>query len=140
MLREVKRSQGSPAARRLPFMDSLLLVIHQVLDLTNFDHCVVWAACMLGCFGFLRSAEFTVPNLASFSPATHLSVASLSPCSDKSVKDRSVPSRMPHPYWSGKGTPLHSSGIAGLPLPAGKCPCPGVLIGEWSTSVPLNPD
>ena len=32
---------------------------------------------MLGYFGFLRAAEFTVPNLASFSPASHLSVADI---------------------------------------------------------------
>ena len=77
VLRGVKRSQGAPAARRLPITDSLLLVIHRALDLTNFDHCAFWAACMLGYFGFLRAAEFTVPNLASFSPAIHLSVADM---------------------------------------------------------------
>ena len=31
-----------------------------------------WAACNLTFFRFLRSAEFTVPNLASFSPSIHL--------------------------------------------------------------------
>ena len=77
VLRGVKRSQGSPAAQRLPITDSLLLVIHRALDLTIFDHCTFWAACMLGYFGFLRAAEFTVPNLASFSPASHLSVADI---------------------------------------------------------------
>ena len=45
-----------------------------------------WAACTLGYFGFLRSAEFTVPNLASFSPELHLSVA------DVSVDSRLSPS------------------------------------------------
>ena len=69
VLRGVKRSQGSSAAQRLPITDSLLLVIHRALDLKFFDHCAFWAACMLGYFGFLRAAEFTVPNLASFSPA-----------------------------------------------------------------------
>ena len=34
-----------------------------------------WAACNLAYFGFLRSAEFTVPSLASFSPSIHLGVA-----------------------------------------------------------------
>ena len=34
-----------------------------------------WAACNLAYFGFLRSAEFTVPNLASFSPSIHLGLA-----------------------------------------------------------------
>ena len=77
VLRGVKRSQGSPAARRLPITDSLLLVIHQALDLNIFYHCTFWTACMLGYFGFLRAAEFTVPNLASFSPAGHLSVADI---------------------------------------------------------------
>ena len=77
VLRRVKRSQGSQAAQRLPTTDSLLLVIYRALDLKVFDHCTFWAACMLGYFGFLRSAEFTVPNLASFSPAIHLSVADI---------------------------------------------------------------
>ena len=34
-----------------------------------------WAACNLAYFGFLCSAEFTVPNLASYVPAIHLGVA-----------------------------------------------------------------
>ena len=32
---------------------------------------------MLGYFGFLHATEFTVPNLVSFSPAIHLSVADI---------------------------------------------------------------
>jgi len=34
-----------------------------------------WAACNLVYFGFLHSAEFTVPNLASYVSAIHLGVA-----------------------------------------------------------------
>ena len=75
VLRGVKCSQGSPAAQRLPITDSLLLVIHRPLDLKIFDHCAFWAAWMLGSFGFLSAAEFTVPSLTSFPPAIHLSVA-----------------------------------------------------------------
>ena len=73
----VKHSQGSPAAQRLLITDRLLLVIHRALDLKIFDHCAFWAACMLCYFGFLRAAEFKVPNLASFSPDIHLSVAGI---------------------------------------------------------------
>jgi len=40
------------------------------------------AACTLAYFGFLRSAELTVPNLASFSPALHLGVVDISVDSD----------------------------------------------------------
>ena len=75
VLRGVKRSQSYPAAQHPPITDSLLLVIHCVLDLKIFYHCAFWAACLLGYFGFLRAAKFTVPNLASFSPAIHLSEA-----------------------------------------------------------------
>lgn len=78
VMRGIKRSQGSPAAWRLPVTDSIVSLVHQSLDLSSFDHCVFWAACTLGYFGFLRSAEFTVPNLASFSPELHLSVADVS--------------------------------------------------------------
>ena len=43
---------------------------------------MLWAACTLAYFGFLRSAEFTVPNLASFSPALHFGVVDISVDSD----------------------------------------------------------
>ena len=58
------------------------MIIFGFLDLSIFDHCTFWAACNLTYFGFLRSVEFTVPNLASFSPALHLSVRDISVDSD----------------------------------------------------------
>ena len=61
VLRVFTRSLGSPAARHLPITDSLLLVIHRMLDLNIFYHCAFWAACMLGSFGFLRAAELRSP-------------------------------------------------------------------------------
>lgn len=48
----------------IEFMDT----IHLALDLTII-------ACMLAFSGFLCSAEFTIPNLASFWPTFHLTVA-----------------------------------------------------------------
>ena len=103
VLRGIKRSQGSPAAQRLPVTDRILFVIHQALDLSSFDHCMFWAACTLGYFGFLRSAEFTVSNLASFSPEYHLSV------SDVAVDSHTSPSCLriwikaskTDPFWKG---------------------------------------
>ena len=77
VMRGIKRSQGSPVAARLPITDSLMMVIRQSLNVTLHDHCMVWAACTLAYFGFLRSAEFTVPTFASFSSAIHLSVADI---------------------------------------------------------------
>ena len=70
----IKRSQGSPSSNRLPITDSLMLVIWRSLDMRIPDHCMFWAACTLGYFGFLRAAEFTVPSLVCFSPSIHLTV------------------------------------------------------------------
>ena len=82
VVRGIKRTQGSSQAQRLPITDDILMIIFNSLDLSLPDHCMFWAACTLAYFGFLRSAEFTVPNLASFSPALHLGVVDLSVDSD----------------------------------------------------------
>ena len=99
-MRGIKRSQGSPAAQRLPITDSILTVIHQALDLNSYDHCMFWAACTLGYFGFLGSAEFTVPTLASFSSEIHLSVA------DIQVDSMSSPSCIRLPIKASKTDPF----------------------------------
>ena len=65
-----------------------MLVIWQSLDLRLPDHCMFWAACSLGYFGFLRASEFTVPNLSSFSSSLHLGVQ------DIAVNSPSSPSYM----------------------------------------------
>ena len=77
VIRGIKRTQGSPSSSRLPITDDLMLVIWKSLNLQLPDHCMFWVACTLGYFGFLRSAEFTVPSLASFSPSVHLGVQDL---------------------------------------------------------------
>ena len=75
VVRGIKRSQGSlPANPRLPISSNILRIIHSALDLTSFDDHMFWAACLLAYFGFLRSAEFTVPSLSAFDPSRHLSV------------------------------------------------------------------
>lgn len=78
VIRGIKRCQGSPSvAQRLPVTDGILLTIYSSLDLTIQDHLMFWAACTVGYFGFLRSAEFTVPSLSAFSPSVHLGVEDL---------------------------------------------------------------
>ena len=82
VVRGIKRSQGSSLAQRLPITDSILMVVFKALDLSIPDHCMFWAACNLAFFGFLRSAEFTVPNLASFSTTIHLNLQDVAVDSD----------------------------------------------------------
>ena len=74
VVRRIKRSQGSSSSNRLPITDSHMLLIWISLNSHLPDNCMFWAACTLGYFGFLRAAEFTVPNLASFSSSIHLTV------------------------------------------------------------------
>ena len=52
----------------------ILRLIHSHLP-SSPDSCMIWAACCLGFFGFLRAGEFTVPSAAEFNPEVHLSLA-----------------------------------------------------------------
>ena len=74
VLRGIKRSRGDSRATRHPVTDSTMLLIFKSLDLNIPDHTMFWAACNLAYFGFLRSAEFTVLNLASLFSDVHLSL------------------------------------------------------------------
>ena len=77
VLRGIRRSQGDSKVTRHPVTDHTLLAVFKFVDLNIPDHCMLWAACNLAYFGFLRSSEFTVSNLASFSPEVHLSLADI---------------------------------------------------------------
>lgn len=91
VLRGIKRSQGDSSRTRLPVTASLMFTIFHSLDLTIQDHRMFWAACTLAYFGFLRSSEFTVPSLASFSEELHLGVADIavdSPASPSCLRVR----------------------------------------------------
>ena len=75
LLRGIKRVQGSSTAKCLPITIDLLKVIQRSLDLNSCDHVMLWAACCLGFFGFLRAGEFTTNS--SFDPSIHLTVGDL---------------------------------------------------------------
>lgn len=78
VLRGIKRSQGSRKSERLPVTNDIMRIIFNHLNMSLADHVMFWAACCLAYFGFLRSSEFTVPSLHSFSPAIHLTVQDIS--------------------------------------------------------------
>ena len=44
----------------------------------TYYNTLIWAACCVGFFGFLRCGEFLVPDGSAYDPSTHLSLADIS--------------------------------------------------------------
>ena len=74
VIKGIKRAQGVKSVERLPITSDIMLTIYSHLDTSLADHSMFWAACCLAYFGFLRSAEFTVPSLREYAPNVHLNI------------------------------------------------------------------
>ena len=75
---------------RLPITPELLLRMKQVWtkDPKKFENVMLWAACCVCYFGFLRSGEVTVPLEASYDNSVHLDIAIDNAESPSTVKIR----------------------------------------------------
>ena len=91
VMKGIKRHQSTvdgASRTRLPITPSLLRKLKEVWSASGAerDTKLMWAACCLCFFGFMRAGELTVPNEEEFDEAVHLCV------SDLALDDRRNPS------------------------------------------------
>ena len=74
ILKGVKRVQAqanSPARPRLPITPDILSIIQRLLPNDRAGH-MIWAACLTGFFGFLRTAEYLQATSTTLLSTSHL--------------------------------------------------------------------
>ena len=83
LLQGIKRVQAQTGPRliRLPITASLMRRIKASLasQLFSYNNVLVWAACYIGFFGFLRCGKFLVPDGVQFNELNHLCFSDISP-------------------------------------------------------------
>jgi len=100
VLKGIQRTKPLKSRPRLPITPYILHSISTSLDTSAFDDCMLWAACLMGFYGFLRCAEFTTPCLSQFTSDKHLSAT------DVAVDNRENPTMLAVKIKSSKTDPF----------------------------------
>ena len=89
-------------------------------DPHNFDHIMLWAACTLCFFGFLRSGEISVPSDNCYDPGAHLSLTDVAVdnLSDPSVLQVRIKASKTDPFRKGVDIFLGRTGDDICPISA----------------------
>ena len=135
MLRGVKRSEveeGATGRECLPITPPLLRRIKAVWDsqANDLDIAILWVACCLEFFSFLRAGEFTVPCESGFDPSSHLSWGDLAVDNpgQPSVMSVRLKASKTDPFWKGHYT-FHRYGVF----------CPVPVVGHAALPVSTGP-
>ena len=115
ILRGVRSNEaklGAGTRERLPITPGILRKLHALWSPSGTEHDtkLVWAACCLCFFAFLRAGEMTVPSDNAYDPAVHLSVHDLAvdnPSSPSALRitikqSKTDPFRRSVDLWVGK--------------------------------------
>lgn len=130
-VRGIKRSgAGNPKKPRLPITPAILNGLCRVWSAgkveTGYDARLLWAACCLGYFGFLRAGEFTAASLSS-PPGIRVSDVAVDSHESPSVLRVHLRKAKTDPF--GKGVEIYL-GKTGLPL------CPVVALTNFMARRP----
>ena len=77
VMKGIKKDMSLNSSRvRLPITIDIMQKIRRILGQKpkEHDNIMLWAACALAFFGFLRCSEFTVPSQEEYCPKSHLSL------------------------------------------------------------------
>ena len=124
VLQGVKRTQASQSAPRvrLPITIQLMHKIRTELlqEPHIYGNALLWAACCIAFFGFLRCSEFTVPSVHDYDPSAHLSYDDLSTDSrdSPSVIQLHIKQSKTDPFRKGVKLFLAKTGLDICPLRA----------------------
>lgn len=115
VVRGIRKRQailGGPPKVRLPITINIMVKIKAILsyELHKYQNIMMWAACSIAFFGFLRCSEFTVPSQDGYDPHAHLSYH------DVAVDNRTTPTFLTLQLKQSKTDPFR----AGVSLTLGK--------------------